>query len=85
MSVFNNIKQDVYLTAERMINVVEEGTALLMGKTNDLEGSTGNDPFEHINEDIFDNEWESGAENIDNPLNGIAESVMGDIMKNQVC
>ena len=82
MSILNGIKEDVYMTAERMISVVEEGAALIMGTTED---TTGNEPFEHSDKDIFDDGWEAEADNIDNPLNGITESVLGDIMKNQVC
>ena len=81
MSIFNDIKEDVYMTADKMIKVVEEGASLLLGEKAQ-EDSSGHEPTEKI-DDIFENGWDE-HNNIDNPLNGIADSVLGDIMKNQV-
>ena len=82
MSIFNDIKEDVYMTAEKMIKVVEEGVSLLLGEKAQ-EDSSGHDPVENVDDTIFDNEWDEGN-NINNPLNGIADNVLGDIMRNQV-
>lgn len=83
MSLFNNIQENVIDTAEQMIKVVEEGVAILTGAQingENLEETTyyghgGADDMTIDEEDLSD---------MKSPLDGIAESVLGDLMKNQV-
>ena len=87
MSMLHNLKEHLIETSEQMIKVVEEGGSILLGLSGEAnEGATTStgqssrtvdDPI-----DIFDDEQD--IMNMNSPLNGIAEGVLGDIMKNQV-
>ena len=91
--MFETVNKYVTDTAEQMIKVVEEGTSILMGIQEEGGGSGGgikqapadeifNDPIDDI-EMTIDEEDMMGA-SMNSPLDGIAEGVLDDIMKNQV-
>lgn len=90
--MFETVNKYVTDTAEQMIKVVEEGTSILMGIQEEGGGSGGgikqapadeifNDPIDDI-EMTIDEEDMMGA-SMNSPLDGIAEGVLDDIMKNQ--
>lgn len=83
--MLHTLKENIIETSEQMIRVMEEGSSILLGLGGDEESETT--PPTGANSDPIDDFTMSEEEEIANmksPLDGIAEGVLGDIMKNQV-
>jgi hypothetical protein len=94
--MFEKISNFVVETSEQAVKVVEEGTAILMG--HDHGNYETSSSTEHISGDTqaanYDTEDYGDFSDLEglpddflnqeSPLNGIAENVLGDIMRNQV-
>lgn len=98
MSFFNSLTDHLIDTSERLIKVVEEGSTILLGGTlsqpqdNDAttttagqsySAPTGASPDMEDLDGILSDELKQEYMNMDSPLNGIADGVLGDIMRNQ--
>mmetsp|Transcript_9820 Transcript_9820/g.12435 ORF Transcript_9820/g.12435 Transcript_9820/m.12435 type:complete len:244 (+) Transcript_9820:157-888(+) len=90
MSFFQSFTENLIETSEQIIRVVEEGTSILMNLASQ-EGKINSGASESIPKSSFDSNSDKFAEldldedldGMSSPLDGIAESVLGDIMKNQ--
>jgi hypothetical protein len=95
--MFEKLTNFVVETSEQAVKVVEEGAAILMGldQGNDEASSSSNgDTLRDTQTGSYDTEgYEDFSDleglpedflNEESPLNGIAENVLSDIMKNQV-
>jgi len=88
MSVFQKLSDFVVETSEQALKVFEEGSAILMSgdSPNNNDGSTGGfngNTDAQDNSNFIDELPDEYLEN-ESPLNGLAENVLSDIMKNQV-
>jgi len=90
MSVFQKLSDFVVETSEQALKVVEEGSAILMGgdsPNNNNDGSTGGfnagNTGAQDNSNFIDELPDEYLEN-ESPLNGLADNVLSDIIKNQV-
>lgn len=89
MSVFQKLSDFVVETSEQALKIFEEGSAILMsgdspnnndgGSTGGFNGKTDAQDNSNFIDELPDDYLES-----DSPLNGLAENVLSDIMKNQV-
>jgi hypothetical protein len=88
MSMFEKISTFVAETSEQAAKVVEEGAAILMGQDHGSSNANEHTLKDDGAEDYGDYSDLEGLPddflNQESPLNGIAENVLGDIMKNQV-
>lgn len=88
-SIFHNFMESMVETCEQMIKVIEEGTSILMGLSQgtNKEGDKPSSSFE-TNNDYTNDDTTFGEEEdiagMKSPLDGIAEDVLDNIMKNQV-
>jgi len=86
MSLFNAITDHVIETSEQMIKVVEQAHSLMFTQDVEENPSAGSETFESgdgIETNVMD-ELEDNM-NEKSPLLGIADGVIGDIFKDQVC
>jgi hypothetical protein len=95
-SFFSKLANDVFEATEQIATRFEEGLNVLM--TGDLPGSAKqeshqeiSEPMDILNEEDLENLSEEEVQNLlrqemmeNSPLEGIADSVIGDIMKNKV-
>jgi len=93
MSLFEKLSEYVLETSEQIIKVIEEGTALITAPAQGNDDGAGTLPpmgafdgeaGEGLNEFPDFDGASADFMNAESPLNGIAEGVLNDIMKNQV-
>ena len=77
-SLFKSLSEDM----EKIAQVVEEGTKIIMGTSEHMgDASTGQSNVA----DVYDEEgFSEDDQDMDSPLMGMADSVLSDIMANQV-
>jgi hypothetical protein len=79
--IFARLANEVLEAAEHIVTRVDEGVAAIMhGKLPDGSRNIDSDPAADLDDDFVMDEDLGGS-----PLEGIAESVIGDIMGVQVC
>lgn len=89
-SLFSKVTNELLETVDRMANVVDEGLSILMagesggGGGEESQSSHSPPPADHA--DSYDEEFYMSPEEMmdSSPLEGIAESVIGDLMSSQV-
>lgn len=89
MSVLQKLSDFLVETSEQALKVVEEGSAILMSggspHSNDDTGDLNRDTNTNAHDSSdFSGEIPEEYLGNDSPLNGLAEEVLSDIMKNQV-
>ena len=78
VSIFNSLSQQIFETCDRIVKVLEEGSALIFDNNERQRESYGEttDEFDiGPDEDL----------NPSSPLDGMAQGVLDDIMSTQVC